>query len=348
MLQIKESLVTFAENTPTLLQFDFHIHGDLHISDKVTKHAIPNAREELSRIAPKCRQNVRNMQYGEILYCLTIYEILRHKNEDVISSSFVYLADEHLERETQLYPVITNIVHQRIIGYMETIRQKQFHAEEEYGIRDTFMFLLKTACSRNPIVQSLAQELINLHISRSVPDKKILFRGLDLSTCFSYEFPYLLEDRHVLYTALDLLGVVHNSLFDKFDSLTHTVELPLKKVTISLPPGTKEKKDIFEFLKLCISEMFGKALYINSKDIMACFAGYIYTSNRAIKSQENLEVSHIVNFSISLLNYLYYTFKLSPEMDLHPSVPHFDPTRFHSWFMHNTLGKKVGTVDSGI
>ena len=98
-LTIEERLADFAANTPTLLQFDFYIHGDLHISDKVTKHAIPKAIAELTRIAPIAKSTIRKMEYGEILYCLTIYEILKHKKEEVISASMVYLADEHLARE---------------------------------------------------------------------------------------------------------------------------------------------------------------------------------------------------------------------------------------------------------
>lgn len=295
----------------------------------------PKAREKLQSLLPAA--SVRHMEYEETLFCLAVGTILSSKKRP-LEACLEYLEDESLMRTRELIELLMRLIVNCMEQYMNALSSKAKSEAGEAAVVADLTLLLKRACSKVATVRLVAQELLSLYVTRRQPNRLGSICNMSLKTCFSYQFPYLLGNLHVVQVALDLLGCLNMDLTQAYDSLVHTLTLPHSGESISFPANRAEKEAIMEFLRFSLSEMIGKAICINTTEVMASFAQYTFTSNELLKSAQQREdsqsVSTITNFGISFFNQVLYSLKLALDtaaVDLR--MAYFDPGAFHSWFV---------------
>ena len=332
VLELNKLQSQLAEHTPILTWQRFE--EEVFSSDTFLHNFIPALKEQLRKVSS--RRMLEDLDYAELLFAFTVYKIEGiHRRLD---RAIEMLEDEHVYKNTpDLAELIREIILVRIQEYFTMSCRTAAGAEREKKIaRDVELLLIKSVC---PVENSrnLAHEL--LHMGKK--------RELQLQSCYLYEFPYIIQHKSVLNTALDLLGSVHNQMTKEFDSASHSITLPHSQKVINLPSSRSMIRSLYEFLETSISECIGKTLYMSSRDFMSSFASYIYSSNLLLKTEphDSRKIAHITNFSISFVNHLYYAFKLSPECPLDPYVIFFKPYQFHNWFITNGCKKTISMDD---
>ena len=293
------------------------------------------AREKLQSLLQTA--SVRHMEYEETLFCLAVGTILNSKKRP-LEACLEYLEDESLMRTREIIDLLMKLIVNCVEQYMNALASKAKNEAGEAAVVADLTLLLKKACSKVATVRLVAQELLSLYVTRCQSSKLGSICNMSLKTCFSYQFPYLLGNLHVVQVALDLLGCLNMDLTQAYDSLVHTLTLPHSGESISFPANRAEKEAIMEFLRFSLSEMIGKAISINTTEVMASFSQYTFTSNELLKSAQQREdsqsVSTITNFGISFFNQVLYSLKLALDtasVDLR--MAYFDPGAFHSWFI---------------
>ena len=294
----------------------------------------PRARERLQTQLKN--SSIGYLEFEEILFCLSVGTIISNKSRP-LQACLEYLEDENVMRARGLIDVLGKLIVISVENYMNSLGSKARNEAGEAAVVADLTLLLQRACSKVASVRFVSQELLSMYITRYQPSRLTSISNMSLKTCFSYQFPYLLGNLHVVQVALDLLGCLNMDLTVAYDSLVHTLVLPHSKEAISFPANRSEKESIMEFLRVSLSEMIGKALSINTTEVMSSFAQYTYTSNELLKSarerEESQSVSTITNFGISFFNQVLYSLKLTLDtstVDLR--MAYFDPISFHNWF----------------
>lgn len=306
------------------------------------------AREKLQTMLKS--YSVHYMEYEESLFCLAVGTIIANKKRP-LEACLEYLEDESLMRTREIIEILTRLIVSNVEQYMNALASKAKNEAGEAAVVGDLTLLLKRACSKVATVRLVAQELLSLYVSRCQGNRLSSICNMSLKTCFSYQFPYLLGNLHVVQVALDLLGCLNMDLTQAYDSLVHTLTLPHSGESISFPANRAEKEGIMEFLRFSLSEMIGKAISINTTEVMASFAQYTFTSNELLKSAQHREgsqsVSTITNFGITFFNQVLYSLKLALDtstVDLR--MAYFDPGAFHTWFLSLLAKAQPGGLGS--
>lgn len=187
------------------------------------------------------------------------------------------------------------------------------------------------------MTQALAQELLDLHLTRRVPRRKQLVKGLNLQSCYMFQFPYIYEQYDVMSTALSAYGCLATA--SNFQAAPRTMTLPLCKSVLELPLEKAAQSDVLWFLNKTLEEGFGKAITLSSKNAMCAFSHFSYDCSQQTKTNPDVTATSILDGACSLFNSLLYKYMLIGPCPLDPDVPYCQPVAFHDWFM--SLESKV-------
>mmetsp|Transcript_16906 Transcript_16906/g.30265 ORF Transcript_16906/g.30265 Transcript_16906/m.30265 type:complete len:1879 (+) Transcript_16906:8599-14235(+) len=307
------------------------------------------AREFLSKLVPDERKAAKVIEYEPAIYCIsvaTVEELKLNSKLSILQSCLNYFADEQIWQEDEaLKLVMKSIIFRRIREYLVSLQSSEPNQSREDLVAADFVYLLQASCSRTIMTQALAQEILDLHLTRRVPRRRNLIKGLNLSTCYMYQFPYIYEQFNVMSTALSAYGCLATA--NNFQSAPRTMTLPLCKTTLELPLEKAGQSDVLWFLTKTVEEGFGKAITLSSKNVMCTFSHFSYVCSQIIKVNTDSNCTSVLETACSLFNSLLYKYMLFGSCPLDPEVPYCQPISFHDWFLRlETVDFRIGEANA--
>ena len=334
-VEINQALATVAKNTPMLLEAVNKLESqpkaliNCYESEQYTHTFYPKLKQKLVSIIGS-KRSLSNLDYGQLLLSYSIYRHItwKAKSQCIYEDCFKYIEMENAGCFTKiLNKLLISVIHE----YFDKILEPKDYPKE-HTIANDVIVLLRYCSSPNKTIRDISHELLLLFVSREKKKSK-----LKLSSCYSFKFPYILQDKKVLALSLDLMGCINLELNKPFSSVCPVVTLPHTGISVQLPSTKSAKQEVFHFLNSFISETLGKALYMAPRDIMGAFAFYIFNSNKILKSNsagsDQQKIYAITNFSISYVNKHIYSYKLHPKCPYTLLCIYTKPTKFHAWYL---------------
>lgn len=289
-----------------------------------SKLCLQNLQSKLSDIIGN-RKTLHKLDYGNLLISYVVYKILSHKT-NIYNHCFEYLKKEEILGEVS-NRLLLLLIRELLEDYVRKMMTKKASIQKEKIIAKDVIALLKYSVSPNNMIREISQQLLcnitPMNVSR-----------LNINTCYSHKFPYVVEFESVLETALDMLGCAHNEILKAYTSVSPSIILPHSGSILMLPSPQSIRQQVYQFLCSFIGDSLGKSFYMGSQGVISAFASYINTSSIIIKnspkSAQNSQFSSVFNFSILFVNHHYYSYKLFPKCPYSTFSLYSDPLSFQN------------------